>query len=57
MYTNAQVTSILQYADITLYLGAQDLEKEKYYNWVDETLELDMIEVFTECVRFFNRII
>ena len=54
MYTNSQVTAILQYADITLYIGAQDLEQEKYYNWVDETVELDVIEVFTECVRYFQ---
>lgn len=54
MYTNSQVSAILQYSDITLYLGAQDLAQEKYYNWVDETELLDMIEVYTETVRFFQ---
>jgi hypothetical protein len=50
MYTNAQVTSILQYANISLYLGGQELAQERYYTWVNENPELDMIEVFTESV-------
>ena len=54
MYTNTQVNSILQYSNISLYLGGGDLAQEKYYSWVDETIELDMIEVFTECVTFFQ---
>jgi len=54
MYTNSQVTAILQYSDISLYLGGGDFAQEKYYRWVDETMELDMIEVFTETVRFFQ---
>lgn len=54
MYTNAQVTAILQYSDISLYLGGGDFAQERYYNWIDENPELDMIEVFTETVRFFQ---
>lgn len=54
MYTNSQVSAILQYSDISLYLGAQDFAQEKYYNWVDENMELDIIEVFTETVRFYQ---
>ena len=54
MYTNAQVSAILQYSDISLYLGAQEFAQEKYYNWVDENDDLDIIEVLTETVRFFQ---
>ena len=50
MYTNAQVTAILQYSNISLYLGGQELAQERYYTWVNENSELNMIQVFTESV-------
>jgi hypothetical protein len=50
MYTNSQVTAILQYSNISLYLGGQELAQERYYTWVNENSELNMIQVFTESV-------
>ena len=51
MHSNDQITSILQYSDISLFLGADEYEIEKYYNWVDETDRLELIYIRTLCVN------
>jgi hypothetical protein len=54
MHTNDQITSILQYSDISLFLGADEYEIEKYYNWVDETDRLELIYIMTDVLRYFQ---
>jgi hypothetical protein len=54
MRTNDQITSILQYADISLFLGADEYEIEKYYNWVDETDRLELIYILTDVLRYYQ---
>lgn len=54
MRTNDQITSILEYSDISLYLGADEYEIEKYYNWVDETDRLELIYILTDVLRYFQ---
>ena len=54
MRTNDQITSILQYSDISLFLGADEYEIEKYYNWIDETDRLELIYILTDVLRYFQ---
>jgi hypothetical protein len=54
MYNNNTITTILIYSDISLYLGAEEYEKEKYYNWVDETDRLEMINIVADVVRYYQ---
>ena len=54
MRTNSQITSILQYSDISLFLGADEYEIEKYYNWIDETDRLELIYILTDVLRYFQ---
>jgi len=54
MHSNDQITSILQYSDISLFLGADEYEIEKYYNWVDETDRLELINIMTDVLRYFQ---
>jgi hypothetical protein len=54
MFDNTTVTSLLQYADISMYLGAEEYEKEKYYNWVDETDRLEMIDIVKDVLRYYQ---
>jgi len=54
MRTNSQITSILQYADISLFLGADEYEIEKFYNWIDETDRLELIYILTDVLRYFQ---
>lgn len=54
MYNNTTITTILVYSDISLYLGAEEYEKEKYYNWVDETDRLEMINIVADVVRYYQ---
>lgn len=54
MRTNDQITSILQYSDIALFLGADEYEIEKFYNWIDETDRLELIYILTDVLRYFQ---
>lgn len=54
MHTNDQITSILQYSDISLFLGADEYEIEKYYNWIDETDRLELIYIMTDVLRYYQ---
>ena len=54
MYNNNTITTILIYSDISLYLGAEEYEKEKYYNWVDETDRLEMINIVADVIRYYQ---
>jgi hypothetical protein len=54
MRTNDQITSILQYADISMFLGADEYEIEKYYNWVDETDRLELIYILDDVLRYYQ---
>ena len=54
MYNNATITSVLQYSDISLYLGAQDYEAERYYNWKDERERLEIIYAVSDVVSYFQ---
>jgi len=54
MYSDTYVTSMLQYADISIYLGAKEYEEEKYYNWVDETERLEIIDIIKDVIRYYQ---
>lgn len=54
MYTNNTITSILQYADISLFLGADEYEIEKYYNWIDETDRLEFIYILKDVLLYYQ---
>ena len=54
MYSDSYVTSMLQYADISLYLGATEYEEEKYYVWVDETERLEIIDIIKDVLRYYK---
>jgi hypothetical protein len=54
MYDYSTVTTILKYSDIALFLGADEYEIEKYYNWIDETDRLEIIYILTDMVRYYQ---
>jgi len=54
MYNSTTITSILQYADISMFLGADEYEIEKYYNWIDETDRLEMIDIVKDVIRYYQ---
>lgn len=54
MYTNDQITAILQYSDISMFLGADEYEIEKYYNWIDETDRLEFIYILKDVLAYYQ---
>ena len=54
MFSPSAITAITQYADIALYLGADEYEIEKYYNWVDETDRLELIYILNDVVKYYQ---
>jgi hypothetical protein len=54
MYNNTAITALVKYADISLFLGADEYEIEKYYNWVDETERLEMIYILRDVIAYYQ---
>lgn len=54
MFAPSAITAITQYADISLFLGANEYESEKYYNWIDETNRLEIIYILNDVIKYYQ---
>jgi hypothetical protein len=54
MFNNNYISAITQYADISMFLGADEYEIEKYYNWVDETDRLELIYILNDVIKYYQ---
>jgi hypothetical protein len=52
MIDSTTLSNWIKWADISLYLSKNDLERERYYEWVDETEKCRLIYLVKETLKF-----
>jgi len=52
MLSNSLITTYIKWADVSVYLSMNDYQKERYYNWVDETKKTRILYMVNESVKW-----
>ncbi len=52
MISNSLATTYTKWADVSVYLSMNDYQRERYYNWVDETKKTRILYMVNESVKW-----